>query len=259
MQLPLACFNVIQKVLALIRHWLLQQEFPPFVDDGSVTLEAWYLLLIRSMMSYFRSPYLISSGERLPSAIALTDSILSIVRDLANPSSGITLTRQLPKSVWAELVKSLSAAVQYCCSRSDAFGSATAGVFTFTLLNTCIYVRVIREVDVDERMWDDVWLVFKGGIWTQMIEQWARVATSLTQALVLNLFAIDVSQLGSAVDGCSGSVAGDSTVCGRLGDSLLITCIAEHGQLLGPPPPDEPLRPGLQREQQHRGSRLPGP
>jgi hypothetical protein len=35
----------------------------------------------------------------------------------------------------------------------------------------CVFVRVIRQVDIDEKMWDNVWAVFKGGMWTQMIEQ----------------------------------------------------------------------------------------
>uniref|UniRef100_A0A183CJF3 Rap-GAP domain-containing protein n=1 Tax=Globodera pallida TaxID=36090 RepID=A0A183CJF3_GLOPA len=33
-RLPLACCIVIQKVLDLLRHWLLQREFPPFVESG---------------------------------------------------------------------------------------------------------------------------------------------------------------------------------------------------------------------------------
>ncbi len=68
-------------------------------------------------------------------------------------------------------------------------------MFTRTLLCACIHIRVIREVDVDEAMWEDVGLVFREGIWTQMIDQWSRTAHSVTRALVLNLFAIDVSQL----------------------------------------------------------------
>ena len=32
-------------------------------------------------------------------------------------------------------------------------------------------MRVIREVSMDDRMWDDVWLVFRSGIWQQMTDQ----------------------------------------------------------------------------------------
>lgn len=170
MQLPLACNNVINKVLYLLGSWILQKEIPPFLEPGNITLEAWNLLLIHMLTSFFKSPYLISSGERLPSAISLTGTILQIIRDLANPSVSVLL-RQLPRSVWSELIKRLSQAVLHCCTRADAFGSATAGGFTRTLLNVCVFVRVIREVDMDEAMWDDVWLVFKEGIWNQMIEQ----------------------------------------------------------------------------------------
>uniref|UniRef100_A0A915CX25 Ral GTPase-activating protein subunit alpha/beta N-terminal domain-containing protein n=1 Tax=Ditylenchus dipsaci TaxID=166011 RepID=A0A915CX25_9BILA len=194
MQLPLACSNVIHKVLALIRYWLLQKEIPVFVESGLITLEAWNLLLIHIYTSFFNSPYLVSSGDRLPSAISLTHSILQMSRDLANPSVSV-LPRQLPKSVWAELLKRLSQALTVCCARSDAYGSATAGGFTRTLLSVCVFVRVIREVELDERMWDDVWLVFKAGIWTQMVEQWSKVVENVTRALILNLFAIDVSNL----------------------------------------------------------------
>lgn len=172
MQLPLACHNVIHKVLFLLGNWILQKEIPPFLDTGSpsITLEGWNLLLIHMLTSFFKSPYLVSSGERLPSAISLTAAILQICRDLANPSISV-LPRQLPRAVWSELIKRLSKAVLRCCARADAFGSATAGGFTRTLLNVCVFVRVIREVDVDERMWDDVWIVFKEGIWNQIIEQ----------------------------------------------------------------------------------------
>lgn len=170
MQLPLACHNVIHKVLYLLGIWILQKEIPPFLEAGNITMEAWNLLLINMLTSFFKSPYLISSGERLPSAISLTGSILQIIRDLANPSISV-LTRHLSKIVWMELIKRLSQAVLHCCARADAFSSATAGGFTKTLLNVCVFVRVIREIDMEETMWDDVWLVFKKGIWNQMIEQ----------------------------------------------------------------------------------------
>lgn len=238
MQLPLACSNVIHKVLQLIRYWVLQKEIPHFVESGQVSWEAWNLLLIHILTSFFKSPYLISSGDRLPSAIALTHSILIIIRDLSNPTVSV-LPRPLPKVVWSELIKRLSQAVALCCSRqahfvyfmviiisrnlsrnlknwtvlckskvshyyfsyklelfrSDAYGSATAGGFTRTLLSVCVFVRVIREVDLDERMWDDVCQVFHIGIWTQMVEQWSKVVENVTRALILNLFAIDLSHV----------------------------------------------------------------
>lgn len=77
MQLPLACANVIHKVLFVSRNWLLQIEFPPFVERNNVSIEASSLLLIHIFTSFFKSPYLTSSGDRLSSAVSVTHSILS--------------------------------------------------------------------------------------------------------------------------------------------------------------------------------------
>uniref|UniRef100_A0A914DRJ0 Ral GTPase-activating protein subunit alpha/beta N-terminal domain-containing protein n=1 Tax=Acrobeloides nanus TaxID=290746 RepID=A0A914DRJ0_9BILA len=198
MQLPLACANVIHKVLFLIRNWLLQKEIPPFVESGVVSLETSSLLLIHLYTTFFKSPYLSSSGERLQSAISLTHTILQISRDLANPAAQ-ALPRALPKTVWTELIKRITQAVARCCSRSDAFGCSTAGGFTQTLLSICVFIRAIREVDVDERMWDEIWLVFRHGIWMTMVEQWSKVVDNVTRALILNLFAIDISS-GQAIE-----------------------------------------------------------
>ncbi|TKR93308.1 hypothetical protein L596_007790 [Steinernema carpocapsae] len=191
MLLPLPCSNVINKVLTLIRYWLLQTEFPPFVESGAVTLESSSLLLIHLATSFFHSPYLKSAGDRLQSAVHLTNFILQIARDLANPTH--VLSRPLPSSVWSELVRQVAAAVSTCCSRSDAYSRSTAGGFTLTLLGLCVFVCAIREVELDEKMWDEVMTVFRAGSWTQMMEQWSRVVDSVTRALILNLFAIDVS------------------------------------------------------------------
>uniref|UniRef100_A0A7E4VIK5 Rap-GAP domain-containing protein n=1 Tax=Panagrellus redivivus TaxID=6233 RepID=A0A7E4VIK5_PANRE len=213
MQLPLACASVIHKVLYVIRHWLLQIEFPPFVEAGAVSIEASSLLLIHICTGFFSSPYLSSSGDRLASAVSVTHSILQISRDLANPSA-IALPRPLPKSVWCELIKRTTEAVALCCSRSDAFGRATAGGFTNTLLSICVFIRAIREVEIEEKMWDDVWAVFKTGFWQQMVHQWSKVVDNVTRALILNLFAIDIHEKGAddgstvpAITAPSGSVS----------------------------------------------------
>uniref|UniRef100_A0A183BHY0 Rap-GAP domain-containing protein n=1 Tax=Globodera pallida TaxID=36090 RepID=A0A183BHY0_GLOPA len=190
-RLPLACCIVIQKVLDLLRHWLLQRDH-------------WSVLLIHMLFSFFRSPYLSSPGDRLQTAITITHSILQIVRDLANPSSTI-LARPLSKAVWQELIKELGAAVELTTAKPDAFGQATAGGLTRTLLSVYIFVTVIREAKLDEqRMWDDALTVFRTCIWSQMVEQWAHVVDSMTRALVLNLFAIDINQLHEAVTSFSG-------------------------------------------------------
>ncbi|EJW78321.1 hypothetical protein WUBG_10771 [Wuchereria bancrofti] len=48
-------------------------------------------------------------------------------------------------------------------------------------------------IEIEERVWDDVLAVFQSGCWMQMIEQWSRVVGSVTRALILNLFEIDVA------------------------------------------------------------------
>ncbi|KAK0424217.1 hypothetical protein QR680_008553 [Steinernema hermaphroditum] len=191
MLLPLPCSNVINKVLTLIRYWLLQTEFPPFVESGAVTLESSSLLLIHLATSFFHSPYLKAAGDRLQSAVQLTNFILQIARDLANPTH--VLSRPLPSSVWSELVRRVAAAVSACCTRSDAYSRATAGGFTLTLLGLCVFVCAIREVELEDKQWDEVMAVFRAGSWAHMTEQWSRVVDSVTRALILNLFAIDVS------------------------------------------------------------------
>jgi hypothetical protein len=79
MQLPLACSSVIQKVLFLIRAWLLQTESPPFLESGRnnrISVDYANILLIDFCTSYFRSLYLSGAGERLSTAINLTQTIL---------------------------------------------------------------------------------------------------------------------------------------------------------------------------------------
>jgi hypothetical protein len=83
-QLPLACSSVIHKVLFLIRAWLLQTEIPPFLDPaqspsgqrGRVSADYANILLIDFCTSYFRSLYLSGAGDRLATAINLTQTIL---------------------------------------------------------------------------------------------------------------------------------------------------------------------------------------
>lgn len=199
MQLPLACASVIHKVLFLIRSWLLQTELPPFLDpnqsptgkNAQVSLDYANILLIDFCTCFFRSPYLAASGDRLPAAITLTQTVLGrfqskypfnhihltfldLFRDLANPTV-TQLIRPLNPNVWSELLRRLTVSVEFCTSRSNAYASATAGLFTRTLLMICIFVRVIRQVDIDDRMWDNVLTVFCAGVWTQMIEQVTRL------------------------------------------------------------------------------------
>uniref|UniRef100_A0A1I7Y6R0 Rap-GAP domain-containing protein n=1 Tax=Steinernema glaseri TaxID=37863 RepID=A0A1I7Y6R0_9BILA len=238
MLLPLPCSNVINKVLTLIRYWLLQTEFPPFVESGAVTLESSSLLLIHLATSFFHSPYLKAAGDRLQSAVQLTNYILQIARDLANPTH--VLSRPLPPTVWSELVRRVAAAVSACCTRSDAYSRATAGGFTLTLLGLCVFVCAIREVELEDKMWEEVMAVFRAGSWTQMTEQWSRVVDSVTRALILNLFAIDVSPHAAFVsqkEEQTGSTARirdrsdtNTASCGGPGDTMSVEELSESSE-----------------------------
>ncbi|VDN07033.1 unnamed protein product [Thelazia callipaeda] len=200
--LPLPCSNVIHKlsftinftilkfVFSLISSWLLQRNLPPFIDEG-ITIDTLSLLLIHFLTSFFHSPYLSLAGERLSSAISLTQSLLQITRDLSSPST--SLQKPLSTRVWCELIRSLAEGIRTVTSRSDAYGRATSGALSQNLLGVIVFVRAISGVAVDEKVWDDVLAVFQSGCWIQMIEQWSRVVDSVTRALILNLFEVDIA------------------------------------------------------------------
>lgn len=105
------CFQVF----SLISTWLLQRNLPPFIDQGGIAIESLSLLLIHFLTSFFHSPYLSAAGERLSSAISLTQSLLQTTRDLSNPST--LLPNSLSTRVWCELIKSLADGVRTVTSR----------------------------------------------------------------------------------------------------------------------------------------------
>ncbi|VDK47411.1 unnamed protein product [Anisakis simplex] len=193
--LPLPCWSVILKVFELMRSWLLQREIAAFVSNSSVSQESLSLLLIHFLTSFFHSPYLIACGDRLKSAIDLTQSLLQTARDLSNPVT--TLSYPLSARFWCELIKSLADGIRVVTCRSDAYGRATSGVLVQNLLVVIVFVRAIRGIEIEERIWDDVLLVFQSGCWVQMIEQWSRVVDTVTRALILNVFEVDISPVNS--------------------------------------------------------------
>jgi len=92
-----------------------------------------------------------------------------------------------------KLLDELLAACELSTTRSDAFGQATAAGFSRTLLSVLIFVRVIREVDIEDAVWDQIYAIFRGAVWTtQVTEQWARIVLNLTRALILNLFVFTI-------------------------------------------------------------------
>ncbi|VDN41887.1 unnamed protein product [Gongylonema pulchrum] len=182
---------LIFQVFSLINSWLLQRSLPPFVEEDGIAVDSLSLLLIHFLTSFFHSPYLSSAGERLSSAISLTQSLLQTTRDLANPSA--PLQKPLSSRVWCELIRSLADGVRTVSSRSDAYGRATSGTLAQNLLGAIVFVRAISGIEIEERIWDDVLAVFQSGCWMQMVEQWSRVVDSVTRALILNLFAVDIA------------------------------------------------------------------
>uniref|UniRef100_A0A9J2P0P2 Rap-GAP domain-containing protein n=2 Tax=Ascaris TaxID=6251 RepID=A0A9J2P0P2_ASCLU len=193
--LPLPCSNVIHKVFALVRSWLLQRDIPPFVADSSVSIESLSLLLIHFLTSFFHSPYLTTCGDRLSSAIALTQGFLQTARDLSNPVP--PLPQPLSSRFWCELIRSLADGIRVVTCRSDAYGRATSGALAQNLLVVFVFVRAVRGIEIEERIWDDVLSVFQSGCWVQMIEQWSRVVDIVTRALILNVFEADIAPLSA--------------------------------------------------------------
>ncbi|VDN50120.1 unnamed protein product [Dracunculus medinensis] len=189
--LPLPCSNVIHKVFSLINLWLLQRDLPPFIGKPGISTESFFLLLIHFLTSFFHSPYLITCGDRLSSAVALTHNLLQTIRDLCSSSSSLPF--EFSVSVWCDLIRSLADGIRTVSSRSDAFGRATSGLLVQNLLFVVIYVQAIREIEIDDRVWDDILIVFQMGCWMNMIEQWSRVVDSITRALILNIFEVDVA------------------------------------------------------------------
>ncbi|KHJ93695.1 WD domain, G-beta repeat protein [Oesophagostomum dentatum] len=140
MTLPLACSNVIQKVVATLSAWLLQHEIPPFVASNEVPVETSSLLLINMLLSFFQSPYLLQTGDRLQSAITTSYSILRACRDLV--SHRLDLPRPLPVRVWSELMYRLCQSAARVCSHSDKYSQEMSSAFAITVLSNMVMIKV---------------------------------------------------------------------------------------------------------------------
>ncbi|KAL6729909.1 hypothetical protein Aduo_000918 [Ancylostoma duodenale] len=190
MTLPLPCSNVIQKVVATLSAWLLQYEIPPFVASDEVPVETSSLLLINMLLSFFQSPYLLQPGDRLQSAITTSYSILRACRDLA--SHRLNLPRPLSVRVWSELMYRLCQSAARVCSHSDKYSQEMSAAFAMTVLSNMVMIKAVRNIDVDDKLWDEVNNVFLHGIWIQMAQQWSRISHSVTRALILHLAHVDI-------------------------------------------------------------------
>ncbi|WKX92732.1 hypothetical protein Q1695_010622 [Nippostrongylus brasiliensis] len=190
MTLPLPCSNVIQKVVSTLSAWLLQYEIPPFVASNEVPVESSSLLLINMLLSFFQSPYLLQPGDRLSSAVTTSYAILRTCRDL------VAIRQNLPKPlsvrVWSELIYRLCQSAARVCSHSDKYSQEMSSAFAMTVLSNMVFIKAIRQVEIDDKLWDEVGVVFQRGIWIQMAQQWARLSQSVTRALILHLAHVDV-------------------------------------------------------------------
>uniref|UniRef100_A0AC35TQP1 Rap-GAP domain-containing protein n=1 Tax=Rhabditophanes sp. KR3021 TaxID=114890 RepID=A0AC35TQP1_9BILA len=189
MCLPLPCSSIILKSMNLIKHWLLQKELPPFVESSAVSLQSFSLLLIHTFTSFFDSPYIANAGDRHATALTITSFALQIARDFANPSN--VFPRQPPKIVWNDLIKELTACTLKICGKNDSFASSTSGTFTGALLVVSSFVYAVREVEIDDKLWDDIWNVFKQAKWASILDVWSKNVEILTKSLILNVFGID--------------------------------------------------------------------
>uniref|UniRef100_A0A1I7WFX7 Rap-GAP domain-containing protein n=1 Tax=Heterorhabditis bacteriophora TaxID=37862 RepID=A0A1I7WFX7_HETBA len=155
-----------------------------------VTVESSSLLLINILLSFFHSPYLLQPGDRVTSAISTTFTILRICRDL------VAYRTQIPKPltvrVWSELISRLCNAATRICSHSDRFSQDTSAAFASTVLSNMVVIKAVRRIDIDDRLWDNIHTVFQQGIWIQMSQQWARIARSVTRAMILHIAHLDI-------------------------------------------------------------------
>uniref|UniRef100_A0A0K0G3E3 Probable Rho GTPase-activating protein CG5521 (inferred by orthology to a D. melanogaster protein) n=1 Tax=Strongyloides venezuelensis TaxID=75913 RepID=A0A0K0G3E3_STRVS len=191
MCLPLACSTVTLRCMTLVKHWLTQKEIPPFLETGSVSLQSFSLLLIHIFSSFFNSPYIYASPEKINTTITISNFAIQIFRDMANSSN--ILPRPLPKNVWNELIKQLTNISVNVCKFNDSFSHSTSSAFTQALLVVTTFIYCIREIDIDDIIFDDIWVLFKTTVWSGTLDQWAKFVEILTKNVILNVFGIDPS------------------------------------------------------------------
>ncbi|KIH46493.1 hypothetical protein ANCDUO_23454 [Ancylostoma duodenale] len=78
------------------------------------------------------------------------------------------------------------------CSHSDKYSQEMSAAFAMTVLSNMVMIKAVRNIDVDDKLWDEVNNVFLHGIWIQMAQQWSRISHSVTRALILHLAHVDI-------------------------------------------------------------------
>ncbi|CAD5210290.1 unnamed protein product [Bursaphelenchus xylophilus] len=185
MFLPLACSSVIQKVLSLIRAWLLKAEIPPFFHPNwqlhRPSEERVQVLLVDFLFSFFRSPYISACGDRFPTVLAITQTIMDIIRDLTQPHSS-----SFSSIFWQNLLMDFCSTTYSCCNEMLMFDKATVHLFIRSLLSAFVNAFVFRNVKLSVQTWDALALIFKRNCSDAAVEQWSIFVDFMTYALALN-------------------------------------------------------------------------
>ncbi|GMR53715.1 hypothetical protein PMAYCL1PPCAC_23910, partial [Pristionchus mayeri] len=186
MKLPLACANVMRKVVFLLSSWLLQTKFAPFVSNGSVSVESSSLLFIHILLSFFQSPYL-DNPDRLDSSVSISFDILLTCRSLCRIS-------HLPVAVWSDLLSRLISSATRLSTQSHNFSHETSAPFANTVLTLLITAKEIGGLIVDDSVWDGVHSYLEGSIWVDSTTQWAKCVQILTRAIIYYAIDVDVQE-----------------------------------------------------------------
>ncbi|GMT28662.1 hypothetical protein PFISCL1PPCAC_19959, partial [Pristionchus fissidentatus] len=192
MKLPLACANVIHKVVSLLSTWLLQSEMAPFVSNGSVSIESSSLLFIHILLSFFHSPYL-DNSDRIDSCVSISFSILSSCRSLSLTT--LRLQSHLPPSVWSHLLTRLIEAATRLSILTDHFSYETSSAFASTILSLLISMKVVHSMVLDDSfLWDMTNAYLEGSIWIDSTNEWTKTVNLLTRALIYYTIDVDVNE-----------------------------------------------------------------
>uniref|UniRef100_A0A8R1Z3W2 Rap-GAP domain-containing protein n=1 Tax=Pristionchus pacificus TaxID=54126 RepID=A0A8R1Z3W2_PRIPA len=185
MKLPLACANVIRKIVSLLSSWLIQSQIAPFVSNGSVSIESSSLLFIHILLSFFHSPYL-DNSDRLDSSVSISFDILGSFRSLSSSSSSLSL----PSAVWNDLLLRLISCATRLSVLSHHFSHETSAAFANTILTLLITATGLRDVKVDDSVWEAFHAYLDGSIWLDSTIQWTNFVRILTRTIIY--YAIDV-------------------------------------------------------------------
>ncbi|PIO70885.1 hypothetical protein TELCIR_07238 [Teladorsagia circumcincta] len=92
----------------------------------------------------------------------------------------------------SELMYRLCQSATRVCSHSDKYSQEMSSAFAMTVLSNMVLIKAVRQIEVDDKLWDEVHNVFQRGIWIQMAQQWARLSQSVTRAMILHLAHVDI-------------------------------------------------------------------